>query len=410
MWTPSSSRASKFGGEHHLPQSSSRRSRSRSAGCCSTSKAALSNASGDERWMDAYRFFREGVRALLRASAWCRASPCRSSSAPTGRASWRPWATSPALCSAYEILTRVLPGGDLPRHHAVRLPQGAELAAHDGDRARRLRHDDVGLLDPRPELLDAQRPRATSVIDGVVHATELVGDRVQPPPCPYRLVQHAAGFRASPPAFPWWPASRPGVGCAATRSGGRDGGPCAPGVFLAAALIPLQILAGDMHGLNTLEHQPAQGRGPWRATGRPAANVPLVLFALPDQEARQNRFEIAIPNGGEPHPQAPIPAGVVPGLKRTFRRRGRHGEAPRPSPRCSGAFRIMVGVGMLMLAVSWATSYRLWRRGETGTLLGWALVAMTFSGWGRDHRRLVRHRDRPPALASSPGAEPPPRR
>jgi cytochrome bd-type quinol oxidase subunit 1 len=62
-------------------------------------------------------------------------------------------------------------------------------------------------------------------------------------------------------------------------------------------LIPLQIFAGDMHGLNTLEHQPqkvAAMEGNWETRG----NVPLVLFALPD-EARANRFEIAIPYVGE---------------------------------------------------------------------------------------------------------------
>ncbi len=50
-----------------------------------------------------------------------------------------------------------------------------------------------------------------------------------------------------------------------------------------------------MHGLNTLEHQPAKVaamEGNWE-TG---PNVPLLLFALPDEEARENRFEIGIPN------------------------------------------------------------------------------------------------------------------
>src|SRR6056297_2995801 len=56
-------------------------------------------------------------------------------------------------------------------------------------------------------------------------------------------------------------------------------------VFMAAVLIPLQILAGDFHGLNTLEHQPqkvAAMEGNWD-TG---PNVPLVLFAIPNEETR----------------------------------------------------------------------------------------------------------------------------
>ena len=66
--------------------------------------------------------------------------------------------------------------------------------------------------------------------------------------------------------------------------------------MLAAVLIPVQILAGDLHGLNTLEHQPqkvAAMEGNWE-TG---PNEPLMLFALPDMETRSNQFEIGIPNG-----------------------------------------------------------------------------------------------------------------
>jgi cytochrome bd ubiquinol oxidase subunit I len=67
------------------------------------------------------------------------------------------------------------------------------------------------------------------------------------------------------------------------------------GLMIAAVLIPMQILAGDMHGLNTLEHQPqkvAAMEGNWETQG----NVPLLLFAIPDEEARENRFEIGIPS------------------------------------------------------------------------------------------------------------------
>jgi cytochrome d ubiquinol oxidase subunit I len=45
------------------------------------------------------------------------------------------------------------------------------------------------------------------------------------------------------------------------------------------------------------------------------------------------------------------------------------------------AFRVMVGVGVLMLIVSWWGAYVLWRRGSIGRALGWALAGMTFSGW-----------------------------
>jgi cytochrome d ubiquinol oxidase subunit I len=144
------------------------------------------------------------------------------------------------------------------------------------------------------------------------------------------------------------------------------------GIVAGAVLIPVQIFVGDLHGLNTLEHQPAKIaaiEANWET--RPA--VPLVLFALPDEEARENRFEIAIPYGASlilKHD----PQGVVPGLNDFV------GEHPPVAP-VFWAFRVMVGVGVLMLAVSWLAAWQLWRRGEVGPWVARALVGMTFSGW-----------------------------
>ncbi len=144
------------------------------------------------------------------------------------------------------------------------------------------------------------------------------------------------------------------------------------GVTAAAVLIPLQILAGDMHGLNTLQHQPAKVaamEGNWETRG----HVPLLLFAWPDQANRVNHFEIAIPSGASlilGH----SPSAVVPGLNDFV---GRH---PPVAP-VFFAFRVMVGVGVLMLLVSWWAAYRLWRRGEPSPLQARVLVLMTFSGW-----------------------------
>ena len=148
---------------------------------------------------------------------------------------------------------------------------------------------------------------------------------------------------------------------------------------LAAILIPIQILAGDLHGLNTLEHQPqkvAAMEGNWETRG----NVPLLLFALPDGEARENRFEIGIPSGAslilKHHPD-----GVVPGLNDFVAEDGTALHPPVMAVFWS--FRIMVGVGVLMLLISWYSVWRFWRHGTDGIprplLIG--LVAMTFSGW-----------------------------
>jgi cytochrome d ubiquinol oxidase subunit I len=149
------------------------------------------------------------------------------------------------------------------------------------------------------------------------------------------------------------------------------------GIAIGAVLIPVQILVGDLHGLNTLQHQPAKVaamEGNWETRG----NVPLLLFALPNEAARGNEFEIGIPSGASlilKHD----PAGVVPGLNDFV---GPNGERLHPpvAP-VFFAFRIMVGVGMLMLLVSWFAGWRLWRTGNIDTPLAWALVGMTFAGW-----------------------------
>jgi cytochrome d ubiquinol oxidase subunit I len=144
------------------------------------------------------------------------------------------------------------------------------------------------------------------------------------------------------------------------------------GITLGAVLIPVQILVGDLHGLNTLEHQPAKVaamEGNWETRG----NVPLVLFAIPNERERRNDFSVEIPNGASiilKHD----PAGVVPGLNDFI---GKH---PPVAP-VFYAFRVMVGIGMLMLAMSWLGAYLLWRRGSLPRLIAWGFVAMTFSGW-----------------------------
>jgi cytochrome d ubiquinol oxidase subunit I len=143
-------------------------------------------------------------------------------------------------------------------------------------------------------------------------------------------------------------------------------------VRLAAVLIPIQIAVGDAHGLNTLEHQPAKVAA-MEANWQTRGEVPLVLFAWPDEKARDNHFEIAIPYGASLILTHSL-SGVVPGLN-DFR-----DNHPPVAPVFFG-FRIMVGVGLLMLAVSWLATLLLWRRRALPRWTLMALVGMTFSGW-----------------------------
>ncbi|MEO0767632.1 MAG: cytochrome ubiquinol oxidase subunit I, partial [Pseudomonadota bacterium] len=158
------------------------------------------------------------------------------------------------------------------------------------------------------------------------------------------------------------------------------------GAIMGAVLIPIQIFAGDMHGLNTLEHQPqkvAAMEGNWE-TG---PNVPLILFAIPDQDARENNFEISIPNGASLILKHSAD-GVVPGLNDFVAEDGTilH---PRVAP-VFYSFRIMVATGMAMLLLSWTACWMMARRHPEGGRRGaeglpklvlFGFVAMAFSGW-----------------------------
>jgi cytochrome d ubiquinol oxidase subunit I len=144
------------------------------------------------------------------------------------------------------------------------------------------------------------------------------------------------------------------------------------GVATAGVLAPLQIAVGDLHGLNTLEHQPAKIaaiEAIWRTEHR----VPLVLFAVPNAQDRRNDYALSIPKGASLILKHDPEAQLL-GLDQF---EGRH---PPVAP-VFYAFRIMVGVGVLMLALSWWAAFRLWRRHE---LPRWTLrvfAAATFIGW-----------------------------
>jgi len=148
------------------------------------------------------------------------------------------------------------------------------------------------------------------------------------------------------------------------------------GLTLAAALIPVQIFVGDLHGLNTLKHQPAKiaaMEGVWQTQ----RGAPLLLFAIPDATERRNHFEIAVPKGASlilTHKAD----GEIKGLNEF------PGAHPPPLPLFFG-FRIMVGMGVLMLATSWAgwVLYRRahWQPARLPRALLRLLAGMTFSGW-----------------------------
>ncbi|MDQ3040161.1 MAG: cytochrome ubiquinol oxidase subunit I, partial [Pseudomonadota bacterium] len=127
-------------------------------------------------------------------------------------------------------------------------------------------------------------------------------------------------------------------------------------VAFAVIAVPLQILAGDQQGLNTLQHQPikvAAMEAHWRSHD---GGVPLVLFAWPNEQAERNDYEVAIPKlgslllthslDGDIPPLTSVPRSERPPVKPVF-----------------FAFRVMVGLGTLMLLLA-ITSLWQWRRGR----------------------------------------------
>jgi cytochrome d ubiquinol oxidase subunit I len=144
------------------------------------------------------------------------------------------------------------------------------------------------------------------------------------------------------------------------------------GVMVAAVLIPVQIVVGDLHGLNTLKYQPAKlaaMEGIWETQ----KGVPAVLFAIPDQATQSNLYEIAVPKLASFYLTHDW-NGEVKGIKE-------FGDQHPPVGPVFWAFRIMVGVGLLMLAVSWFASYELKIKKTLSQRTAIVLVAMTFAGW-----------------------------
>ena len=147
------------------------------------------------------------------------------------------------------------------------------------------------------------------------------------------------------------------------------------GIYTAAVLIPIQIFVGDLHGLNTLQHQPAKiaaMEGIWETQ----RGAPAVLFAIPDKASQSNKLELAIPKLASLYLTHDI-NGEVKGIKD-------FGDKHPPVGPVFWAFRLMVGTGLLMLAVSWFSAWKLRKMGNTVALPTWlmrVLVAMTFSGW-----------------------------
>lgn len=212
-----------------------------------------------------------------------------------------------------------------------------------------------------------QTPTGFAMINGQAHVTSWL-EVIFNPSMPYRLTHMliASGLTvafliAGVSAYRWLTGQRTHSVLSALKTG----------VVLAATLIPLQIFVGDLHGLNTLKHQPAKiaaVEGIWHTE----RGAPLMLFALPNETTRSNDFAIGIPKVASLILTHEL-NGEIKGLNEFT-------EHP-PVAKVFWAFRIMAGVGILMLLSSWLAAWQIHRQGEPTPLVTKLLIGMTFSGW-----------------------------
>jgi cytochrome d ubiquinol oxidase subunit I len=143
------------------------------------------------------------------------------------------------------------------------------------------------------------------------------------------------------------------------------------GVRVAAVLVPLQILAGDLHGLNTLEHQPAKIAA-LEALWSTERGAPLTLIGIPNEEEARTDFALRVPRLGSLVLAHDMNAEIK-GLEA-------FGDHPPVAP-LFFAFRVMVGMGILMLCLAWFSAWILFRKRPMQRGLLWTLAGFTFSGW-----------------------------
>ncbi len=146
-------------------------------------------------------------------------------------------------------------------------------------------------------------------------------------------------------------------------------------MWMAAIVAPLQILAGDVHGLNTLEHQPAKIAA-MEGHFETHAGAPLILFGIPRPSEGRVDYKVQIPNLGSlilTHSWD----GVVRGLNEW------PAEQRPPMAIVFWSFRIMVAIGMAMLGIGLWSLWARWRgRLYTSSWLHRAALLMGPSGFG----------------------------
>lgn len=212
-----------------------------------------------------------------------------------------------------------------------------------------------------------QTPAGYEIVDGRVVPTDWLAI-IFNPSFPYRLVHMGlAAFLST--------ALMVGASAAWHLLKGRDSEAVRTMLAMSIGMLlvtaPLQMLAGDFHGLNTLEHQPAKVaamEGHWRNEDK-GEGVPLLLFGWPDNDAEVTRYAVGIPRLGS--------LILTHSWSGTFKGLSEFPADERPNAAAVfWSFRLMIALGLLMFALGvWGIVS--WRRGTLYThrpLLRFALL------------------------------------
>ena len=144
------------------------------------------------------------------------------------------------------------------------------------------------------------------------------------------------------------------------------------GILVAALLAPLQAFVGDLHGLNTLEHQPAKIAA-LEAIWTTQKGAPLTLIGIPNEKTKRNDYAIEVPKL----------ASLILKHDANAEIQGLAAFAPDHPPVAPifFAFRVMVGMGVLMIGFAWLSVFFLFKNKILPRWLLWSLAGFTFSGW-----------------------------
>ncbi|MBO6688805.1 MAG: cytochrome ubiquinol oxidase subunit I [Henriciella sp.] len=126
-------------------------------------------------------------------------------------------------------------------------------------------------------------------------------------------------------------------------------------MWMAAIVAPLQVVAGDFHGINTYEHQPVKVMAMEGHYESYPEGAPLYLFGIPNEEEQRLDYAVGIPKLSSLIIKHDLNAPMK-GLDTV------PDELQPPVPIVFWSFRIMVGIGMLMVLVGFVSLFLRWRR------------------------------------------------